>query len=85
VATMMTEQAGVGTVDAGETNQRGGNPCKFHLDSPTEAGPWNVRDCRAPIRTPCLVASTCPRTQSCITDLSFRTRRAIPLSQTISI
>lgn len=31
VASVTVEQAGVGTVDAGETNQRGGNPCKFHL------------------------------------------------------
>jgi hypothetical protein len=28
---MTGEQAGVGAVDAGETNQRGGNPCKLHL------------------------------------------------------
>ena len=53
--------------------------------SPTEAGPWNVRDCRALFRTPCLVASTCPWTQSCIAALSFRTRQTVPLSQTISI
>lgn len=37
-AVMMEEQASVGTVDAGETNQRGGNPCKFHLTSPTHIG-----------------------------------------------
>ena len=46
----------------------------FILDSPTEAGPWNVRDCRALFRTPCLVASADPWTQGCITDLSFRMR-----------
>lgn len=53
--------------------------------SPTEAGPWNVRDFRALYLTPCQVVSTCPWTQGCITALSFRTGRAIPLSQTISI
>lgn len=31
---MMMEQAGVGAVDAGETNQRGGNPNVLHLTSP---------------------------------------------------
>lgn len=35
----------------------------FILVSPTEAGPWNVRDCRALVRTPCPVASTNPWTQ----------------------
>ena len=84
-ATVVVEQAGIGAVDAGKTNQRGGNPCEFHLVSPTEAGPWNVRDSRALFQTPCLVASTCPWTQGCITALSFRTRRAIPVSQTNSI
>lgn len=39
---VLVEQAGVGAVDAGETNQRGGNPCEFHLTSPTQSGPWNV-------------------------------------------
>ena len=57
----------------------------FILVSPTEAGPWNVMDCRALFRTPCQAASTCPWTQSCIADLSFRTRQTVPLSQTISI
>ena len=28
---MVVEQAGIGAVDAGKTNQRGGNPCEFHL------------------------------------------------------
>jgi hypothetical protein len=31
---MLVEQAGVGAVDAGETNQRGGNPNVLHLSSP---------------------------------------------------
>ncbi len=53
--------------------------------SPTEAGPWNVRDCRALFRTPCQAVSTCPWTQSCIAALSFRTRQTVPLSQTFSI
>jgi hypothetical protein len=33
------EQASVGAVDAGETNQRGGNPNVLHLTSPTQSGP----------------------------------------------
>ena len=33
------EQAGVGAVDAGETNQRGGNPNVLHRNSPTQSGP----------------------------------------------
>jgi hypothetical protein len=37
-AAMTVEQAGVGAVDAGETNQRGGNPCELHLTSPTHIG-----------------------------------------------
>ena len=37
-ATMTMEQAGVGAVDAGETNQRGGNPCELHLTSPNTIG-----------------------------------------------
>lgn len=35
--------------------------------SPTEAGPWNVRDCRALIRTPCLVASIILGHKVCVT------------------
>lgn len=57
----------------------------FIFVSPTEAGPWNVRDCRVLSRTPCLAASTYPWTQGLRHCLSFRTGQAIPLSQTISI
>lgn len=57
----------------------------FIFVSPTEAGPWNVRDCRVLSRTPCQVASTYPWTQGLRHCLSFRTGQAIPLSQTISI
>ncbi len=37
-AAMTMEQAGVGAVDAGETNQRGGNPNVLHLTSPNTIG-----------------------------------------------
>ena len=37
-AAMTMEQAGVGAVDAGETNQRGGNPSVLHLTSPNTIG-----------------------------------------------
>ena len=82
---LVVEQAGIGTVDAGKTNQRGGHPYKFHLSLSYSSGPWNVRDCRALIRTPCQAASAYPWTQGLRHCLSFRTGRTIPVSQTISI
>ena len=45
---VVVEQASVGTVDAGKTNQRGGHPYEFHLSLSFKSGPWNVRDYRVP-------------------------------------
>lgn len=53
------EQASVGAVDAGETNQRGGNPNVLHLTSPNTIGAVErERLPRSLNRTPCSVAST---------------------------
>ncbi len=35
---LVVEQAGIGTVDAGKTNQRGGHPYKFHLSLSYRSG-----------------------------------------------
>lgn len=84
-ATSVREQAGVGTVDAGETNQRGGNPNVLHLTSPKTIGPWNVSDCRDPCRTPCSVVLTRRLTHRCITNPRFRLSQSVPFRERLPI
>ena len=81
----VVEQAGIGTVDAGKTNQRGGHPYKFHLSLSYRSGAVEREGLSSTHPDTLSGGLDNPWTQGLRHCLSFRTGQAIPLSQTISI